>query len=140
MSQPSNCGIEEDSNDISSVYIIGKVLQRVLSTYPDKVAGQQAVTNKKAQLVYDAIEAFPDVYRVIPSKAARSRVNVCFRVTKGDDVDAAEKAFLAQATAQGLTGLKGHRSLGGIRASLYNSVPLEGAEKLANFIRAFATS
>ncbi|KAM7220935.1 phosphoserine aminotransferase [Rhypophila decipiens] len=125
---------------IFDVYIIGQVLQRMLKTYPDKVAGQQAVTDKKAQLVYDAIEAYPDVYRVIPAKATRSRVNVCFRVSKGGDVDAAEKAFLAQGTAQGLTGLKGHRSLGGIRASLYNSVPLEGAEKLAKFIRDFATS
>ena len=53
---------------------------------------------------------------------------------------AAEKAFLEEGIAQGLTGLKGHRSVGGIRASNYNSIPLEGAEKLAKFIRAFAVS
>lgn len=50
----------------------------------------------------------------------------------------AEKAFLEQATARGLTGLKGHRSVSGIRASLYNSIMLEEAQKLANFIEEFA--
>jgi phosphoserine aminotransferase len=54
-------------------------------------------------------------------------------------VDAAEKIFLKQATEKGLTGLKGHRSVGGIRASNYNSISLEGAEKLAEFINSFAT-
>lgn len=111
-----------------------------MRTYPDRVEGQQAVSDKKAQLIYDAIEAFPEIYKVIPNKAVRSRVNICFRVTKGDNMDATEKAFLEEGVTQGLTGLKGHRSLGGIRASNYNSVPLEGAEKLAKFLRAFATS
>jgi len=86
----------------------------MLRTYPNKVEGQQAVTEQKAQIIYGAVEAFPDVYRIIPDKTARSRVNVCFRVTKDGNVDASEKAFLEQATAQGLTGLKGHRSLGGM--------------------------
>ena len=65
-------------------------------------------------------------------------MNICFRVTKGGDVDASEKAFLAAATKLGLTGLKGHRSVGGIRASNYNSIGIEGAEKLAKFIGEFA--
>jgi phosphoserine aminotransferase len=52
----------------------------------------------------------------------------------------AEKAFLNGAVEKGLTGLKGHRSVGGIRASNYNSVPLEGAEKLADYIKKFASS
>ncbi|KAI0410476.1 phosphoserine aminotransferase [Xylaria grammica] len=125
---------------IFDVYVAGQVLKKLLRVYPNKVEGQQAVTDKKARLIYDAIEAFPEIYKIIPNKAVRSRMNICFRVTKGDDIDAAEKAFLEEATAQGLTGLKGHRSLGGIRASNYNSVPLEGAEKLATFIRGFATS
>lgn len=67
-------------------------------------------------------------------------MNICFRVTKNGDTDGTEKTFLKEATAQGLTGLKGHRSVGGIRASSYNSIPLEGAEKLAKFIETFATS
>jgi phosphoserine aminotransferase len=124
----------------NSVYVAGLVLKKLLQTYPNKIDGQQAVADQKAQLIYGALEAYPDIYKVIPSKAVRSRVNICFRVTKGADMDAAEKAFLEQGTAQGLTGLKGHRSLGGIRASNYNAISLEGAEKLAKFIHAFATA
>ncbi|KPM37447.1 hypothetical protein AK830_g9100 [Neonectria ditissima] len=125
---------------IFDVYVAGQVLKKLLRTYPNKVEGQEVVTEKKAQLIYDAIEAFPETYKVIPDEAVKSRVNICFRVTKGGDVNAAEKAFLEEGAAQGLIGLKGHRSIGGIRASNYNTVSLEGAEKLARFIRTFATS
>ncbi|KAK4250387.1 pyridoxal phosphate-dependent transferase [Corynascus novoguineensis] len=123
---------------IFDVYIAGQVLKRLLRTYPNKVDGQQAVSEKKASIIYAALEAHPEVYRVVPDKSVRSRMNICFRVTKNGNVDEAEKAFLKEATSQGLTGLKGHRSVGGIRASNYNSIPLEGAEKLAKFIEAFA--
>lgn len=100
-----------------SVYVAGQVLKNLLQTYPDKVSGQEAVSEKKAQLIYGALEANSEVYKIVPAKSARSNMNICFRVTKGGEVDASEKAFLKQATAQGLTGLKGHRSVGGIRAS-----------------------
>ncbi|KAF3811190.1 Phosphoserine aminotransferase [Colletotrichum gloeosporioides] len=123
---------------IFDVYVAGQVLKKLLRTFPDKAAGQEAVANKKASLIYAALEAHPDVYRIVPDKSVRSRMNICFRVTKGGDVDATEKAFLKDATSIGLTGLKGHRSVGGIRASNYNSIPLEGAEKLAAFIESFA--
>lgn len=59
-------------------------------------------------------------------------------MSQNGSVDEAEKAFLKEATSQGLTGLKGHRSVGGIRASNYNSISLEGAEKLVKFIETFA--
>ena len=121
-----------------SVYIAGLVLKKLLATYTDKVDGQQAVSEKKAQLIYAALEAYPEIYKIVPDKSVRSKMNICFRVTKGGDVDATEKSFLKEATAHGLTGLKGHRSVGGIRASNYNSIPLEGAEKLAAFIQSFA--
>jgi phosphoserine aminotransferase len=65
-------------------------------------------------------------------------MNICFRLTKRGNVDDAEKAFLKEATALGLTALKGHRSVGGIRASNYNSITISGAEKLASFIEFFA--
>ncbi|KAF4849258.1 Phosphoserine aminotransferase [Colletotrichum siamense] len=123
---------------IFDVYVAGQVLKKLLRTFPDKAAGQEAVANKKASLIYTALEAHPDVYRIVPDKSVRSRMNICFRVTKGGDVDATEKAFLKDATSIGLTGLKGHRSVGGIRASNYNSIPLEGAKKLAAFIESFA--
>lgn len=118
------------------MYIAGRVLKRLLQQYPDsKVQGQQAVSDEKARLIYRALEAHPDVYQIIPDKSVRSRMNVCFRLSGGD---AAEEAFLKEGAALGLTGLKGHRSLGGIRASNYNSIPLAGAEKLGSFIGAFA--
>ncbi|OAA72444.1 phosphoserine aminotransferase [Cordyceps fumosorosea ARSEF 2679] len=123
---------------IFDVYIAGQVLKKLLNTYPNLVEGQEQVSAKKAELVYGALDAHPDVYKVVPQKSVRSRMNVCFRVTKGGDVDETEKKFLKEATALGLTGLKGHRSVGGVRASLYNSIPLEGAEKLAKFINDFA--
>ncbi|OIW29618.1 phosphoserine aminotransferase-like protein [Coniochaeta ligniaria NRRL 30616] len=123
---------------VFDVFVAGQVLKKLLKTYPNKVDGQQAVAEKKAQLIYGALEAHPEVYKIVPDKTARSRMNICFRVTKNGDVDASEKAFLAAATKQGLTGLKGHRSVGGIRASNYNSISLEGAEKLAGFIGEFA--
>jgi phosphoserine aminotransferase len=100
------------------------------------VQGQQAIAEEKAQLIYRALEAHPDVYQIFPDKTVRSRMNICFRVTSSD---LTEEAFLEQAAALGLTGLKGHRSVGGIRASNYNSISLEGAEKLAKFITTFAS-
>ena len=119
-----------------SVYIAGQVLKRLLQQHPDKVQGQQAISKEKARLIYGALEAYPDIYKIIPDKIVRSRMNIYFKINSGD---AAEEAFLEEGAALGHTGLKGHRSLGGIRASNYNAVPLEGAEKLVNFIGAFAS-
>ena len=64
------------------MYIAGQVLKLLLSTYADKVDGQEAVSAKKAELIYGALEAHPGVYRVVPDKSVRSRMNICFRVTK----------------------------------------------------------
>lgn len=64
------------------MYIAGQVLKKLLKTFSDKVDGQQAVAEKKAQLIYAALDAHPDVYRVVPDKTVRSRMNICFRVTK----------------------------------------------------------
>ena len=140
---------------IFGVYVAGQVLKKLSGTFSDKVDGQEALSTKKAGLVYGALEAHPEVYRIVPDKPVRSRMNICFRVTKvgahdttdaytktnqlqGGNIEEAEKTFLKQATSVGLTGLKRHRSVGGIRASNYNSIPLEGAEKLAAFIDEFA--
>ena len=117
------------------MYIAGRVLKRLLSQHP-KVQGQQAIAEEKAQLIYRTLEASPEIYKIVPVKAARSRMNICFNIEGGDPV---EKAFVEEAAALGLTGLKGHRSVGGIRCSNYNSIPLEGAEKLAKFIGTFAS-
>ncbi|KAI0409005.1 phosphoserine aminotransferase [Xylaria palmicola] len=121
---------------IFDVYTAGQVLKGLLQQHPNKVQGQQALSDKKSQLIYGALEAHPDVYKIVPDKTVRSRMNICFRIEGGDP---AEEVFLKEATALGLTGLKGHRSVRGIRASNYNSVSLEGAEKLAKFINTFAS-
>lgn len=63
-------------------------------------------------------------------------MNVCFRIKNGDE--AAEKTFLKGAEERGLLGLKGHRSVGGVRASLYNAVSVPMVEKLCEWVRDFA--
>lgn len=87
---------------------------------------------EKAQLVYDAIDA-TSFYRGHADADSRSIMNVTFRLPSED----LEKKFCTEATAQGLDGLKGHRSVGGIRASIYNAFPLAGVEALVSFMKEF---
>jgi phosphoserine aminotransferase len=91
---------------------------------------------KKASLVYEAIDEKPDLFRAPVEKGSRSVMNVVFNLPSDD----LEKRFVEEAAEAGLVSLKGHRSLGGIRASLYNSMSVEGAEKLVDFMRRFAAS
>jgi phosphoserine aminotransferase len=86
----------------------------------------------KAQALYASIDA-SRLYDNAVAKDARSWMNVTFSMKK-PELDA---AFLAQAAAAGLQGLKGHRVLGGMRASLYNAMPLAGVEALIAFMREF---
>lgn len=80
-----------------------------------RIGGQEEISNEKARLIYDTLDKYSDVHRVVPGKSVRSRLNICFRVHSGDAEK--EKAFLAGAEKKGLLGLKVHRSVGGIRAS-----------------------
>lgn len=122
---------------IFDVWVAGQVMQGLVQTFgAQKIAGQEGVANQKADLLYSVLDRYPDAYRVVPHKSARSRMNLCFRVHGGDD--AKEKEFLAGAEKRGLTGLKGHRSVGGIRISNYNAVPVEGAQKLAQYLEDYA--
>lgn len=91
---------------------------------------------QKARLVYDEIDRASDFYRCPVEAASRSRMNVVFRLP----TEALEARFVAEAAASGMVGLKGHRSVGGIRASLYNAVPVGAAESLASFMREFHRS
>lgn len=121
---------------IFDIYVAGQVLQKLHTTFPqDKAAGQAEVAGKKAKMIYDAVEAYPAVYRLRPAPGARSRMNIVFRVISSDDD---EKAFLKESTALGMVGLGGHRSIGGIRVSNYNSISVQEIETLAAFIHAFA--
>lgn len=70
------------ANKMNSVYIAGQVLKKLLATYPNGVDGQQAVAEKKAELIYAALEAHPEAYKIVPDKSARSKMNICFRVIK----------------------------------------------------------
>jgi phosphoserine aminotransferase len=87
---------------------------------------------EKARLIYEAIDA-TDFYRGHADIDCRSTMNVTFRLP----TEELEKKFVAETTAQGLDGLKGHRSVGGIRASIYNAFPRAGAEALVSFMKDF---
>ncbi|HEV8588281.1 MAG TPA: 3-phosphoserine/phosphohydroxythreonine transaminase [Pyrinomonadaceae bacterium] len=94
--------------------------------------GTQAENEAKAKLIYDAIDA-TDFYRGHADPDSRSAMNVTFRLPSED----LEKKFASEATAAGMDGLKGHRSVGGIRASIYNAFPKEGCEALVEFMKEF---
>src|SRR5258708_18410456 len=89
----------------------------------------------KVVLLYDAIESSGGFYSCPVEKSSRSRMNVVFRVAGGDD--AIEKKFAVEAAAAGLVGTPGHRSVGGMRVSLYNAVTPEAVEALTSFMREF---
>ncbi|EME47439.1 hypothetical protein DOTSEDRAFT_69381 [Dothistroma septosporum NZE10] len=124
---------------IFDVWIAGKVMERLLELHPSsggaRIAGQQAESEKKSQLLYSVLDKH-QIYHVVPDKSIRSRMNICFRIKGGDDE--VEKTFLKGAEELGLKGLKGHRSVGGIRISNYNAVPVVAAEKLAKYLEDFA--
>ena len=124
---------------IFNLWIAGQVMASLVGAFgAKKVGGQEEVANQKAKLIYDVLDKYPDIYRVVPDKSVRSRMNICFRVHGGNEEK--EKAFLAGAEKQLLQGLKGHRSVGGIRASNYNAVPVENVERLAKYLETFAQS
>jgi phosphoserine aminotransferase len=101
---------------IFDVWIAGQVMSSLVEIHgAERIAGQEEVSKQKAKLIYDILDRHPHIYRVVPDKLARSRMNICFRVYGGDANK--EKAFLSGAEKRGLIGLKGHRSVGGLRAS-----------------------
>ena len=95
----------------------------------------QKRNDAKAKLLYHTIEASEGFYRCPVEDGSRSKMNVVFRVAGGDE--AVEKQFANEAAAAGLVGTPGHRSVGGMRISLYNAVPLEAVEALTAFMREF---
>jgi phosphoserine aminotransferase len=96
------------------------------------LAAMQQENEAKAKVLYDAIDATA-FYRGHADTDSRSVMNVTFRLPSED----LEKKFATEATAAGLDGLKGHRSVGGIRASIYNAFPREGCEALVEFMKEF---
>jgi len=114
-----------------SIYICGLVFERLL-----KLGGLEAVEKNniaKANKIYDAIEASAGFYKCPVAANVRSLMNIPFTMATPE----LEKAFLKQADARGLIQLKGHRSVGGIRASVYNAMPMEGVDALAALMKEF---
>jgi len=112
------------------IYIMGLVCNWLQDQ--GGIEGMQRQNDEKAQLLYDTIDA-TDFYRGHADVDCRSTMNVTFRLP-AEELD---KKFVAEATAQGLDGLKGHRSVGGIRASIYNAFPRAGVEALVSFMKDF---
>ncbi len=114
-----------------AVYVVGLVLEwmRGLGGLAEMGRRNQA----KAALLYETIDASGGFYRGHAQEDSRSRMNVTFRLPSED----LEKAFLKDAQARGLDGLKGHRSVGGLRASIYNACPIESVRALADFMGEF---
>lgn len=92
-----------------------------------------ARNQQKAKILYDVIDASEGFYQGHAEPGSRSLMNVTFRLPSAD----LDKAFVAEAAQRDLYSLKGHRSVGGFRASIYNAMPLEGVERLAEFMRDF---
>ena len=115
---------------VFSIYVMRLVLKWLLAK--GGLSGIKARNEEKASLLYDVIDA-TDFYRGHADPGSRSLMNVTFRLPSEE----LEKQFVSEATKAGLDGLKGHRSVGGIRASIYNAFPREGVEKLEAFMKEF---
>jgi phosphoserine aminotransferase len=91
------------------------------------------INRRKAKLLYDAIDQSGGFYQGHAEPASRSIMNVAFRLAKPE----LDEPFLKQAAERGLCELKGHRSVGGCRASIYNAMPVEGVQLLRDFMLEF---
>ena len=114
------------------IYIINLVCEHIKGH--GGLAAMEKKNEEKAKILYDAIDQSDGFYRGHADKSARSLMNVTFRLPSEE----LEKRFATEATAQNLDGLKGHRSVGGIRASIYNAFPREGIEALVECMKDFA--
>ncbi|WP_075579459.1 3-phosphoserine/phosphohydroxythreonine transaminase [Acidaminococcus massiliensis] len=116
---------------VFGVYLVDLMSQWLLDQ--GGLGAMEKRNRAKAKLVYDVLDAHPGFYRGHAQKDSRSLMNVTFNLPSKE----LETRFVAEAKEQGLAGLKGHRSIGGIRASIYNAMPLEGAQALTDFMENF---
>ena len=112
------------------IYMLGLTLDWVAEQ--GGLAGMEKLKWQRANLLYDTLDN-SRLFHCHAEKGSRSGMNVTFR-TGNEELDA---KFVQEATAAGFVNLKGHRKVGGMRASIYNAMPVEGVEKLCGFIRAF---
>lgn len=114
-----------------AVYIVNLVVRWIEEQ--GGLAAMETRNTEKAQAIYSIIDQSGGFYRPHAQTEARSLMNITFRLESEDQ----EKQFISEATKQGMVGLKGHRSVGGIRASVYNAMTLEGCQALAAFMTDF---
>jgi len=116
---------------VFSIYLLNLVLK-----WLENKGGLKAmveINQEKADIIYDEIDESAGYYRGHSQEESRSLMNITFCLPREE----LEKKFIAEAEERGMIGLKGHRSVGGLRASIYNAMPLEGAKALAAFMREF---
>ncbi|KAI9536956.1 Phosphoserine aminotransferase [Dissostichus eleginoides] len=118
-----------------SIYIMGLVLEWIKNNGGS--AAMEALNKQKSSMIYDIINASNGFYECPVDETCRSRMNVPFHIGSKEGDEGLEKEFLAGASKRGMISLKGHRSVGGIRASLYNAVTLEDAEALGTYMKVF---
>lgn len=118
------------------IYVMGLYLKYMREH--GGIGRTSALAKDKSELLYAAVDKSDGFYRGPVNKDCRSRFNVPF-VIRNDDPELT-KRFLKEADEEGLTALSGHRSVGGLRASLYNALPLEGVARLAQFMQKFQAS
>jgi phosphoserine aminotransferase len=119
---------------VFGIYIMKLVLEWIQSN--GGLAGVEKLNQAKKDLLYSAIDAAPDFYKGAAEKAARSWMNVTMRLPDEE----LEGKFVAEAKKEGILGIKGHRSVGGIRFSIYNAVTLEDIQKTVDFMDKFRKS
>jgi phosphoserine aminotransferase len=113
-----------------AIYIVKLVMEWLEAN--GGLEAMEATNNEKAKVLYDAIDNLT-LYNGTAAVKDRSKMNVTFRLLNEE----LEEKFIKQATAEGLVGLKGHRSVGGCRASIYNAMSLEGVKALVAFMEKF---
>jgi phosphoserine aminotransferase len=112
------------------IYVMGEVFKWIQAQ--GGLAAMAELNAQKARLIYDYLDA-SEFFRGTAQPDSRSLMNVCFR----GPTEELEATFVAEATRRGLDGLKGHRSVGGMRASIYNACPREAVEALVAFMEEF---
>jgi phosphoserine aminotransferase len=125
-------GSRPNTPPVFAIYILNLVCRWIAGPMGG-LQGMARHNAAKAKLIYDTLDQSGGFYAGHARPECRSDMNVTFRLPD----EASEKAFVAGATKRGLMDLKGHRSVGGIRASIYNAMPLAGVEALRDFMTDF---